>query len=87
MEIKHLLIFLNPSPISKDFNLMDCSSKGCKKQTLSEKERSKFNKCNYKGHVLSDPDSKVSFTHCYKSHVKDISIVSEKVRKFHWSLF
>ena len=60
---------------------MECTKEGCQKQPLSKEEKAKYDNCNYKGHVISDPDSKVSFIQCDENGVKDISIVSDKVKK------
>lgn len=66
---------------SKNVKLVECSKKGCEKLDLSFEERTKFDKCNFKGSVISDPDSKVTLSQCDANGFTDISIVSEKVPK------
>merc|ERR1712142_1129144 len=74
------LLYPKKNLFSKNVKLMDCSSEGCEKQILSEEEKRKFDKCNYEGHVESDPDSKVSFNQCNENEVKDITIISDKAK-------
>jgi len=76
------LIYPKKNLFSKNFKMMDCSSKGCEKETLSEEEKIKFDNCNYEGYVVSDPDSKVSLSQCDRNN-KDVSIVSDKVNFDH----
>jgi len=71
------------SLFSKNFKIKECSKKGCKKKTLSKDEKAKFDKCNYKGYVISDPDSKVSLTTCNDHGINDIVVVSEKTNLTH----
>ena len=73
------LLYPKKSLFSKKFKVMECTKDGCVRQKLSQEQKTKFAKCNYEGHVLSDPDSKVSFIQCNENGVKDVSIVSEKV--------
>ena len=67
------------SLFSRNLKINECSKKGCKKKTLSKDEKAKFDKCNYKGYVVSDPDSKVSLTTCNDHGINDIVVVSQKV--------
>ena len=64
---------------SEKFQLKECSRTGCEVQSLSDEKKRRLNKCNFEGHVLSDPDSKVSFSECDENGVKDVSIVSDQV--------
>ena len=73
------MLYPKDNLFSKNFQIEECSSKGCKKEPLSRKERKKLDKCSFEGHVVGDPDSKVSLNQCDDNGVKDISIVSEKV--------
>jgi len=77
------LLYPRDNLFSKNFQIEECSSKGCKKEPLSKEERKKLDRCSFGGHVLSDPDSKVSLSQCDDNGVKDISIVSEKVKLSH----
>ena len=65
----------------KNVKLVECSKKGCEKLDISMEERTKFDKCNFKGSVISDPDSKVTLSQCDAHGFTDISIVSEKVQQ------
>ena len=73
------LLYPRDNLFSKNFQIEECSNKGCQKEPLSKEERNKLDQCSFGGHVLSDPDSKVSLNQCDDNGVKDISIVSEKV--------
>jgi len=77
------LLYPRDNLFSKNFQIEECSSEGCHKEPLSKEERKKLDRCSFGGHVLSDPDSKVSLSQCDDNGVKDISIVSEKVKLSH----
>ena len=73
------VLFPKKNLFGSKFKIRECSNKGCKKESLSREEMEKLDKCVYQGHVVSDPDSKVSLNQCDEKGVKDISVVSEKV--------
>jgi len=68
---------------SKSFKIEECSTDGCKKDTVSNDEKADFDDCIYQGRLLSDQDSKVSLSQCNEDGVKDISIVSDKTNLTH----
>eukprot|EP00091_Calanus_sinicus_P014601 TRINITY_DN3220_c0_g1_i2.p1 TRINITY_DN3220_c0_g1~~TRINITY_DN3220_c0_g1_i2.p1 ORF type:complete len:284 (-),score=32.92 TRINITY_DN3220_c0_g1_i2:326-1177(-) len=77
------IVFPKKSIFGKNFKIRECSSSGCKKETLSKEKRRRYDKCNYEGHIVSDPNSKVSFIKCDENGVKDIVIVAEKANLTH----
>jgi len=80
------VLFQKTNLFSKQINIETCSKEdGCKKQYLPSEEKNKFDKCTFEGHLVSDPDSKVSLSQCDENGFQDISIVSEKTKLQHSS--